>query len=767
MPVVRCHKKWVGSASMLLLTLNAGSLFAQEVLEEVMVSARREAESMMDVPVAISAISGDSLVSAGVNAVGQIAQSVPNIYYSQNAISPGFAIRGLYTATTNYSVDTAVGISLDEVFLGSTRWLNAGQFDVERIEVLKGPQGTYFGKNTTAGLINIISKDPSREFEGYARGSYEFEQRERLIEGAVSGPLADNLSARIALRRLWSDGYLHNEQRNDREPGRGSTLGRLSVSWQPTDGLDILYKVQREDTKDQGTNQEVSVCSPGMRAAAASFSVNEDCKYNGKTSNGGSISGTPFTFGRNINDMSSWLHSLKIEAALGDYTLTSVTGFVDLKTDQYLDTGMWGLDYFNIVKLDKNKQFSQELRLNTPDFGPVRFVLGAYYANAKFETKDYQFYDPALFSTIPQLTANFGRAKHFEQENPTTAVFGEGTWEATDNLTVIVGARFTKDRKSADIEQTVGSLADPVSGTPAYANTLGFGPIPLTKRNRSVTNFSPAFTVQYALPDGQIYASYKEGFKSGGFDASLGNVGLLSPTTALPKSAFEFNDETAKSYELGFKIQTLNHRLRLTGAIYRTEFDDMQLSAVIPPATPIFLNAASARTQGAELEAMFAAGSGITLSAGLGYVDSKYGKYENAPCFTGQTAAQGCVGGIQDASGRTLAFAPKYSGNVGINWDGAVGNGLMLHLGSDVSYRSEHDIDTDYDPLVRQSGYALVNARVALSDTDDRWSVALAGRNLFDREYSVGAADVPFFSRSMTRFHGLPRTVQIQLETKF
>jgi iron complex outermembrane receptor protein len=731
-------------------------------LEDIIVTARKTRESLMSVPVAISAITGATLDRNGLSGLTQIDRSVPNLFILRNSIQPNLAIRGAYTYVTNYSVDSAVGISLDELFLGSTRWIDAAQFDVAQIEVLKGPQGTYFGKNTTAGLINITTRGPTDHLEGYVRGGYEFANREASIEGAIGGPVTDTLGIRVAAKYLNSEGFLHNTQRNDREVSEKSFVGRLTAVWQPTSDITATYKLQREDTKYLGTYTDTSNCTAQFTAALIKTGKTDTCAFDRITATGGSVPGFFLPFDQGTQTAKSWLTSLKIEAKLGSSTLTSITGYTDLTSGSYTNTSFTALTYYNIVRPnDINRQFSQEIRFQTADDRPLRAVVGGYFAHATFTTDDFQGWDALAAVGIP---LRFSRAKRFEQKNDTLAAFGELTWRVTDRVRFIAGGRVTNDKKNVLIRQDIGSLENPYDGNAtaqAQAQAvLNWIPFPTATRSRNVTRFTPAVTLQYVLPTGQVYVSYKEGFKSGGFDASL-------PRGSLLDNGFEFQDETAKSYEAGAKFTLLDRRLRFTAAIFRTDFANLQVTALVPPATSLFLNAGGVRSQGVELDGTFAAGGGIQLNAAAGYLDTKYTKYDGAPCFTGQTLAQGCVAGSQNVVGRQVAYAPKVSLSGGANWEGSVGSGLRLGLFADANYRSSHFVDIDLDPLTYQKGVVLVNGRVSLGSENDGWRFSLIGRNLFNQDYASGAADVPLFSRAMTLNHGLARTVKIQFETNF
>jgi outer membrane receptor protein involved in Fe transport len=730
-------------------------------LEEIVVTARKSSESLMDVPIAVSAFTGDALDNNGLSALTQIDRSVPNLFILRNSIQPNLAIRGAYTYVTNYSVDSAVGISLDEMFLGSTRWIDAGQFDIAQIEVLKGPQGTYFGKNTTAGLINITTRGPSDVVEGYVRGGYEFTTDEATIEGAVSGPITDRLGVRVAARYLDSKGFARNLRRNDREVSGESFVGRMTVEWQPIDAITATYKLQREDTKNYGATTDTVNCTTQFLTALSNLGLSDTCAFDKFTATSGSPIGYYNSFDQGRQIQKSWLNSLKIEADLGAVSLVSVTGYSDLTSESYIDTTFSGLSYYAITRDDINRQFSEEVRLQTEENQPVRLVLGGYFSHATFESVEGQGWDTLAARGIP---LRFTREKFFKQSNDTFAIFGEVTWRVTDALRLIAGGRVTSDEKNAVINAAIGSLENPfdnnATAQAGARGVLNWLPIPGGSGKRSVTNFSPALTLQYVLPDGQVYASYKEGFKSGGFDSSISRPAQIT-------AGFEFDDETAKSYEVGAKFTLLDGRLRLTAAAFRTDFSDLQVTALVPPATSLFLNAGGVRSQGVELDGLLALGDGVQLNLAAGYLDTKFTRYDGAPCFTGQTVAEGCVAGSQNVVGRQVAYAPKISASGGINWEGEISNGFKLGLFADANYRSAHFVDIDLDPLTRQKAVALVNGRISLSDVDDRWSVSLIGRNLFNQDYAVGASDVPLFSRAMALNHGLPRTVMVQIGTNF
>jgi outer membrane receptor protein involved in Fe transport len=733
--------------------------------DEIVVTARKRVESLNDVPISIAVVSGEKVARYGNTRLESVAQSVPNVYIDKVPSNPRIAIRGFGTVSSQISFEQSVGLSIDNVYFSRPWWFEVGLFDIDRIEVLRGPQGVYFGKNTTAGLINIRTRGPGDTLEGYVRAGYEFKYREKRVEGAVGGPLSDTFAARLAVQYRNSDGWMRNIMLGKREPATDAILGRLTLSWRPVDDLQIVYKGQAGRVTVDG-KQEENECTPAFAATLKAQGFKEDCVINGIRTGGNTFPEGVLDYDHDRTRIRSFSHSLSIDWQLGSFTLSSVTGYQSIKMDLDFDFDFNDRALLQGYRPDYAKAFSQEVRLTTPRELPVSAVVGLYYEKNKITT-------PHAVSEF----ANIGsRASEARQNGQAWAVFGEATWNITDDLRLVGGGRYTHESKKIFEQSNLGPVGDPFQGqdpsanpflvpTPPALTAIGQTPI-LFRGKRSFNNFSPSIVGQFDIArDVMAYASYKQGFKSGGYDIRFAKQAFaFGPVVP----ALEIDPEKVKTIEAGLKGAFLDRRLNLSLALFRNKYSDLQVSVFDPVILAAYSqNAAKATTQGFELEGTLNATRDLRLNAAVGYTDSKYDFFPNASCYTGQTLAQGCVSGTQNLKGASLPIASRWSGSAGFDWSHDFG-GFVLAAGGQASYRSALWLTGDNDPNQRQKGYWLVDGRIAISDSRELWTLALIGRNLFNKTYVNGSVAVSFApAGNYTRTIGDPRTVQIEVTRKF
>lgn len=708
------------------------------LLDEVIVTARKREESLTEVPISITAVSGKKLQDYAIRSVQDAAQLVPNLYVDEVAAGPRISIRGLGNAQTGGVLDSSVGLGIDGLFYGRPRWLAAGLFDVESVEVLRGPQSTFFGKNTTAGLVNISTRGPGDVLEGFIDAGYETEVGGYNLSGAVSIPLTETLAIRIAARHTESDGFLDVIGSGDEHPEKEEDIARLTVAWDPTDNVALAYKVTYLDAEIDGAGQEFGACSDAFITLLAVVGSAEDCRLNRRRNRGGNITGGQDQApDGTTNEGQS--HVLSLDWDLSGFTLSSVTGYHDLDSNWRSD-GDWieELEIFHVHRPEEFEQFSQELRLASPVDNDVSYVVGVYYDET--ERKHNQNLDVTGFSSIKTLRV----------ESESWAVFGELTWNLTERLRMVLGARYTEEEQDARIDEIQG-FPSPIV-TPAYD----------VRESRDTDDLSPSVTLQYDLNDsGLVYFSYKEGFKVGGYDLDFPAVvdndgdGLVD--------GWAFGDESVESYELGAKLELFDSRLLLTGAVFQTEFSDLQVQAYTGTSISVTtVNAAESTVRGIELEASWAASQSVLVNASIGYTDSEYDSFPGAPCFQGQ----GCTS--QDLSGVGLPLSPDVSGAIGVEWHTPLTATHELQIGANLTYQDEVFLTLEQDPLASEDSVTLVAARLALlPESGKGWRAALVGRNIFDKNYVTGA--VPIFAQAGTYVYQVapPRTLEFQVGYDF
>ncbi len=766
-------------------------------IETVTTTARKQEETLIDVPVAVSVLDSAAMERYGSTNLSQISDQIPQIQITRATSGNGgvMVVRGISSASTDPGIESAVSINIDGVQVSRGYVATAGFFDLAQVEVLKGPQALFFGKNSPAGVISLRSKGPGDEWQGYAKAGYEFRAKERFAEVAYGGPVNDVFGVRVALRWSEMDGWLHNlagPAINTVEPGNpypGATnnkltpaaetlVGRITMEFTPNDRFNAILKVlgsQYKDNELTGINQVVS-CTEGFEHPRNLGRQDPygDCKPDQYRTSGALPAAVAKNYplskkgnGEYFTDTKNVLASLDMTYDFGDISLNSVTGFFHLDSN-----GLGNYDWTTIVHFpgingEKTTNWTEELRLTSNYDGPVNFVLGGY-----FEKSDRLSFtvgrglgvavpvDPAVDFIVgywPEDTA----------KRTTWSGFGQMLWDITDTLELTAGVRYTKERLRA---VNVNVYANPAFVEPARFHLRPVGdelPIDLDE-----SNWSPEATLTWhPAPDHTVYAAYRTGYKSGG--ASQTAILLASPYNTA--STLTFRNETAQGGELGYKAVLFDNALRLDMNLYYYKFSDLQRSSLdIVTTTFRTLNAASAVTKGFEAEAYWAATDRLNLRAAFTYNRANFSDWSNAPCFNGQRADEGCdvrgatTARTQDLSGTPLALAPRVSFSLGGSYDTPVADWLMLGLTTDVKYVSAYWAQDLKAPGSRQKGYAKLNASIRLYSPEDTWEIALLGRNLTGEMAILTAGDKPGGARNdLQGAVERGREVVLQVQYKF
>lgn len=777
--------------------------------DDIVVTARKRSESLSTAPLSISAVGGERLANQGVTNLEQLSASIPNVQIGRSPQTASINIRGIGSGS-NRGFEQSVGMYIDGVYMARSRQYLQPMIDLERVEILRGPQGTLFGKNTVAGAINIITATAAAgEAFGFdVSGDYEPEFDTVRATASFSAPLTDTLGVRVAGRWETTDGYVNNVQRGTTEPAEKVKFIRGSINFEPSDTFSIIARASYTDRNIEGTNRVIRVFNPSLGtglslnsrigAVAAllanpAFGASNGETIDRYTSYTGNLNDSP----NDYDNQEIVNASLNAKLDLGWAELTSVTGYTELNYDIVQD-----IDFLpvNLVQNGENEDFSQisqELRLAFKDVGPVSGILGIYYeaqdllatATTKIDGTLGGFAPrivpvPTLFAAvIPGVgltTLNaIGRASSFDQDSTTFAVFGEATINFSDKLRADLGLRWSRDKKDARRQAglfgsdpntlavlptgvATGALTAPQTGLLRSIMGSSFATFPHDQLlSRTEKHLTPSVNVQWDITQGAVaYASWSKGFKSGGFN--------FSPDSATPTGGIgpgtEFEDETVSAFELGVKGRFIDNRLRASLALFRADYEDLQVTS-FRGTQFIVGNAAEVRSQGVEFETEFVASDNFKLGGALSYLDSGYKNFATAPCTIQQLATSGptCV---QDLSGRTTPFASKWSGSVHADLTVPVSDSLEGRFRIDTNWRSSMFLDGDLDPNVKQGGYAKINARVALGAEDGRWEVALFGRNLTNKATYTFSLDAPLSAGAFVAGIEEPRAIGIQLRFK-
>ncbi|MCX2980694.1 TonB-dependent receptor [Halieaceae bacterium IMCC14734] len=773
--------------SMALAITAALDVAAQPMLEEVIVTATKREASMQDVPIAISMMNGEKIMEQGIQSLEELAIFMPNVHIAEGGAGDQLFIRGVGSGI-NYGFEQSVGTFIDGVYFGRGQASRSTFLDIERVEVLKGPQSTLFGKNTVAGAINITTRRPTDEFEGVVEATLEPEFDGWSTTLTLSGPLNDNFGARLVLKQEETDGYMSNTFTGDDERTVENTVGRLVLAWTPSDSLDVTLKYETGETKARGRQDVVSIATDFAvgRYQAADPNFSAGFGYDKSSKNIGGV--RPDT---DVHDSEWNIVTLTAEWLVGEHSIKSITGYVDYEFSNYLDSDYGPLAFLGRGRDEKHEQFTQEFLLSSPTGGTIEYLAGLYYQSEELE---HERYTDAVLSAAGIGTGSLDASGlgNFEQDAETLSAFTQLTWHISDSFRAIGGLRYSADEKEMTKDAFVTDL---FTDTPnnqlagIYDQVLNFstdhfmGPdgatvcegvayvctdYPDFDNERTESHWTGDVTLQWDATD-EIMTYFKvgNGYKAGGFDEANGR-GLID--------AQEYGDETVLSYELGAKLDLLDGRARMTFAAFQSEFEDLQVSAFDGNAGFIVGNAAESEVKGLEVDGMLAITDELTFMASLAYLDASYTSFEDAACNEPQVQEFIAAGGaradcLQDLSGEALQFSPEWSAHIGLDYATQLGSNMELRMGLDAMYSDAYEVANDLDPAVAQGSFSKINARIALLSLEDTWSVAVLGKNLTDEATTTWGNDVPLagqgFSETYFQHIDAPRSYELQVRYRF
>ncbi|MCB9960520.1 MAG: TonB-dependent receptor [Hyphomonas sp.] len=737
---------------------------SENVLGEVIVTARRKEESLQDVPISVVALSGDFIAERNVVSLEDLSVYTPN-FRQNNGIISGYRLMRGVSSGSNFSFDQAVGGFSDGLYIGRAQLARMPFFDVERVEVLRGPQVILFGNSTTAGAISSVTRKPGGEFSANLRGSYEFNNEETVLEGGVTVPLGDKFSVRLAgFSQNLDKGWIKSDFDGVRtEDPRLDTLAfRVTASYSPSSDLTATLRYENAEINVDGGTQQAVLNRLGVPLVGeVSF---DDHRTVG--------SGSPF----GINDQSGvpndyvrldpelWLGTIEYQA--GDVTITSQTGYITFGYQQGVESDWIAAPVAQIIQSEGYEQFSQEIRLAGVVGGFVDYQAGVYYQDdTRSGDLRFDFNFPALGSPLPP----FGLHSGAETESTSWSVFTDLTFNLSDRLRLGLGARYTESDRTTDQfnhASVVGTgayfpLIESAEIAPGVTifNAVGNAPHDYYNVSDSESKFQPQVLLQYDItPDVMGYLKYVKGSKAGGYDWLYRGP---DPRGGL------FQPETATSYEVGVKGIFFDRTLSVELQGYRTEFKDLQVSAFDGVASLVVKNAAEQTSQGVELESVWRPFPELTFNLSGAYLDAVYDDFPEGACNTvSKLATPAGVTCTQNYSGTEPAFQSKWSGNLGAQYDVAVGD-YSFTPRLDLTYRSSYNASTNNDPEGVQDGYVLVDGRIELTRDGAPWSVSLFGKNLTDERYMEFFLDAPLITGLSSASSNRGRQVGVQLSTQF
>ncbi len=756
-------------------------------VEEIVVTAQKRTENLQKVPLSVQVISGQALGEKNYNSFGDVSQIVPAVHVSAVGADSQLYIRGIGSGD-NSSFDQSVAIFNDDIYNGRSRLSGATFLDLARIEVLKGPQSTFFGNSAIAGALNIVTQKPGSTFDASGRllyGSYG----QYAAEGALTVPVSDTLSTRLALTANGERGWIKNVNTGEKAPHQNNFAGRLTVLWRPSDKFDATLKVEGSKNNTSGTpgglpSQRVN-CPP---PAPLAIGFVQGC--------GQALAlGTSVPIGLDNNQntglagqgahLATYDVELTANYHLGEHTLTSVTGYLDYDfISRY--SQILPVVYQQITTPEQYHQFSQEVRITSPSDRNLTYLAGFYYQRDRLATQQE---DNAPFlnfvATFPGFGAlapylPFAIVTPFVQNDHVYSAFGSASYNLTNRLKLNAGVRQVWEDKSGSGSNLFGTSSQVYGGfqnVPPLVSYLwslaagqGIGG-PSPTKNNSYQGFTPSAGVQYqATADAMAYFKYNRGFKSGGFNG----VQFI----AFPQFA-AYGPEHVNAYELGLKSKFFNSSLLFNIDIFRSDYEALQVNA--PFYVPQFnayeavvKNAAASRAQGVELETEWAATRNLRFSANVTYLESTYTSFPNS---SPSTLQNGCankyvvptcsvfpkpVSAIADVTGQSTPYAPKWSGSVTASYAYTLPRDYRLRLQLSPYFTTGYYSDgaNGNDSFFRVPGYIRLDATLTLETPDRRWAVDIIGKNITDRTIVSYASLVSAPKEE-------PANIAVQIRAKF
>lgn len=675
-------------------------------LDEIVVTAEKRAANLQDVPISITAITGDSMEKLAIDDMMDLYVQTPGMSFSRAGGEAQIYIRGIGTDAFGVTVDPSVALHMDGVYLGRPQMGLAQFLDLERVEILKGPQGTLYGRNATGGAINLISRMPTDESEGYVTvGFGNFGRQE--VKAAVSGPFNDNWKGRLAGRYLKDDGFTDNIDSSGSNIDDQDMIAVRGIVQYDSDN-DLRFSVIADYTDFTSGNRTSRPLDD------LSFAI-----VNGAL---------PQEFGETRNDLAT-RHDWQTGGITATLTLpiaasmefTSITAYRDYESDFFFNTDGTEIEVTRSYFQYETDQFSQEFRLSSAGDERLSWHLGAYYLQ-----EDKMGALGLGRSTHPSLGVVSFIIPN-EDETKALALFGEIAYEFSDTLTGSFGIRYSDEEKT-DFT-SVGAIFGDNSGLDSNGNVVEF-----FTRNEVATwdDVSPRVVLSYRPSDDMmVYGSATKGFKSGGWNAFDG-----SPS---------YKPEEVWSYEAGIKTDLSDNSVRINASIFAYDYKDLQVSTFQNGLT-VTTNAADATVWGVEVELSALPVPELLLKASLGYLNAKYETFisANGKCpldATPEELAGECRGAapgetrVADLSGNTLQNAPELKLNVNGTYTVNLQGGASIDLFGQVSYQSEIFHTQFNDSLIGQDAITLLDARIAYISSNASWEIAAYGKNLTDEEY--------------------------------
>lgn len=742
-------------------------------LEDIVVTARRTSESLQRTPLSISAFSEETLDRIGATDITGLQGAVPNLNLVQgrgSSDATNIYIRGVGQPDALQTFDPAVGVYVDDVYFSRIRGTQLDLLDLQRVEVLRGPQGTLYGKNTIGGALKLVTRLPDSGPYGVISAAFgDYGQQEFKASGAT--PLSDDFAIGGAFLYSARDGYVTDPVTGAEYNDKDTLAGRISAAWTPRDNfrLDLAADYTRERAGMTVGRAESALFTTDLVLGTIAVrqpapAAGSEFDYRTRTT-----PGLP-----NETPLDHWGLSATATWDISDsLTLKSITAYRDLSYDDYIDIDATELEMGDVfVGVDQN-QFSQELQLSFDNGGAFSAVGGLYYL--KEDITSYQeAYGDDLFTTAGMPTG-FLRTIADDLGTTSWAAYANGTWQATDALRLSAGIRYTREEKdywrTTTTDWTIPSLlGGPFAALDPLFDAFRADPSFAFDVSESWSDVSPMVSADYQLtPDAMLYGRIAKGFKSGGFNGRANNPGEQQP----------YDPETVTSYEIGAKTSWADGRIRANASVFYNDYQDFQArvsDCVADAAVPggnctialTVLNAGQLDIKGAELEVYANVTPALQLDAQIGYLDAEYGEFNEVRVIGGAETAI-------DRSWQTPAFSPRWTVRAGAAYEFDLGANGGLTIGAQARYRSSMALSVDNAdiltgveyPSMFQDSYWLYDARAEWRTADGRYALGLYGKNLGDEVYKTDAQEFSAVGGIRTAYYGAPRTWMVKLTARY
>jgi iron complex outermembrane receptor protein len=707
-------------------------------MDELVVTARRREETLKDVPIAVSAYTAAALERNGVRDITDLQKTTPSLTLQpargSNSTLIAF-IRGVGQQDPLWGFDPGVGLYIDDVYVARPQAAVLDVFDVQRIEILRGPQGTLYGRNTIGGAIKYVTQNIGSTPEVDLKAQFgSYGEHDEIA--SLKLPVTSTLGISAAFAKFDHDGYGKNLTTGNDTYNKDVLAMRASAEWTPTS--DLFFRLSGDRTVDNSNAKHGHREAPYTSAAGVTYGV----LPNVYDTLAGAGDGNHV-----VAEGGSLLGQWTVNPTL---TLKSITAFRSGYTNGNIDFDETPQPFLDIPAKYRDHQFTQELQ-GLFSYGKLHGVAGVFYLDALASGA----FDTVLNNASPATGYTIFDGGYVLTKS--TSGYADASYDFTDQLQVSVGGRYTSDEKTGQVlrQQYLGTRS------PAFGNATAvkLGP-PNTNytATRTFDKFTPRVSISYKLtPDLTTYASYGQGFKSGGFD-------MRGDAVAYPATVKGYAPETVSTYEIGLKGSVLDRTLNFAADVFDSAYHNQQITTQYPNTTggiaSVVDNVGSSTLRGAEVEGSWRIVPAFSVNATASYIDTKFDKYL---AFIPGT-------GLVDVSNqRKLQNTPRWTGSLSGTYSHDFGDHGLITLTPALSYRSFTQQFETATPLIDQPAYTLYDADAVWTSADGRYQVGLHGKNLGDKRYKIGGYSFPgaLFANSIDAFYGAPRTVTVSLAAKF